>query len=212
MQSTLLGHRAAILWLTGLSGSGKSTLSVAVKKKLFDAGVLAAIVDGDVLRAGLNAGLGFSPEDRKENIRRAGEVSLLLAETGAVVIAALISPFREDRDRIAERARERRIPFAEVYVNAPLAECERRDPKCLYRRARAGEIPQFTGIDSPYEPPLRPALEIHTDHESLEQSADTLFRFALSMARPAAELDRQSPPLAAAVEALRMHASLRVEN
>jgi adenylyl-sulfate kinase len=185
-RAALLGHRGAIIWLTGFSGSGKSTLASRLEQQLFQAGVLPAVIDGDVLRTGLSAGLGFSPEDRKENVRRAGESALLLAETGVVVVVALISPFREDRDRIAQRARQRGVGFAEVFVNASLAECERRDPKSLYKKARAGLLPSFTGIDSPYEPPSAPAPELHTDRETLEQSTEKLTRLVLRLARPSA--------------------------
>jgi adenylyl-sulfate kinase len=155
-------------------------------------GILPVVLDGDVVRTGLCRGLGFSAEDRKENIRRAAEAALLMAETGAVVIAALISPFREDRRIAADRCRERGVPFAEVYINAPLSECERRDPKQLYKRARAGLIPSFTGIDSPYEPPLSPDLELRTDRESVEKSVERLSQLALALARPA-ELEGQAP-------------------
>jgi bifunctional enzyme CysN/CysC len=182
-RTTLLGHRGAVLWLTGLSGAGKSTLSTALEQRLFRAGILPAIVDGDVLRAGLCKGLGFSDADRKENIRRAAEAALLLAEAGAVVITALISPFRADRQLVAEVGRARGVPFAEVFVNAPLAECERRDVKHLYARARAGELPTFTGIDSPYEAPFAPTLELRTDLESVEQSLEKLFALAATLAR-----------------------------
>jgi bifunctional enzyme CysN/CysC len=183
-RAEFLGHRGAIIWLTGLSGSGKSTLASGLEKHLFGAGVLPAIIDGDVLRTGLSAGLTYSVEDRKENVRRAGESALLLAETGVVVVTALISPFRADRLHIARRAGERGIAFAEVYVNAPLAECERRDPKLLYQKARAGLIPAFTGIDSPYEPPLTPTLELLTDRETPEQSLAKLAQLALALAKP----------------------------
>ena len=183
-RASLLGHRGAVIWLTGFSGSGKSTLSTALEQRLFRAGVLPVVLDGDVLRAGLCAGLGFSDTDRKENIRRAAEAALLLADSGAVVVTALISPFRADRQHVADRCKARGIPFAEVFVNAPLAECERRDPKQLYKRARAGEIPKFTGIDSPYEPPTAPALEVRTDLESVEQSLEKLTTLALGLARP----------------------------
>ncbi len=183
-RASLLGHRGAVVWLTGLSGSGKSTLSAALEQGLYRAGLLPVVLDGDVLRAGLCHGLGFSDTDRKENIRRAAEAALLLAEAGAVVVTALISPFREDRQHVADRCKARGVPFAEVFVNAPLAECERRDPKQLYQRARAGQIPAFTGIDSPYEPPLAPALELRTDLESVEQSLEKLTALALGLAHP----------------------------
>jgi len=172
------------LRLTGFSGSGKSTLAAALEKELFRVGVLPTVLDGDVLRTGLCRGLGFSQEDRKENMRRAAEAALLLARTGAVVITALISPFREDRRLAAELCRKNGVPFAEVFVNAPLAECERRDPKRLYQKARAGQIPSFTGIDSPYEAPLAPDLELRTDRESVEQSIEKLSRLVLTLARP----------------------------
>jgi bifunctional enzyme CysN/CysC len=186
-RAALLGHRGAVVWLTGFSGSGKSTLAAALERELFRSGVLPVVLDGDVLRTGLCRGLGFSVEDRKENIRRAAEAALLLANTGAVVITALISPFREDRNLAAELCRKNGVPFAEVFVNAPLAECERRDPKQLYRKARAGEIPAFTGIGSPYEPPLSPDLELRTDRESVEQSMERLSQFVLGLARPSRE-------------------------
>lgn len=191
-RAALLGHRGAIIWLTGLSGSGKSTLATALEQKLFDAHILPVVLDGDVLRTGLSCGLGFSDADRKENIRRAAEAALLLAETGAVVITALISPFRDDRQHIFDRSKARGVAFAEVFVNAPLAECERRDPKQLYKRARAGQIPAFTGIDSPYEAPLSPALELRTDLESVDQSVARLTSLALALARPAGFVDGAS--------------------
>ncbi len=183
-RAALLGHRGAVIWMTGLSGSGKSTLAQALEKRLLRSGVLAAVLDGDMLRAGLSRNLGFSEEDRRENLRRATELAMHLADAGVVVIAALISPFRADRAQIAEKARERAVPFAEVFVNAPLAECERRDPKQLYKKARAGQIPLFTGIDSPYEPPLAPDLELRTDRESVEQSVERIASLALNLARP----------------------------
>jgi adenylyl-sulfate kinase len=183
-RAALLGHNGAIIWLTGLSGSGKSTLAVALEKILFRNNVLPVVLDGDVLRTGLSRGLGFSDVDRKENIRRAAEAALLLAEAGAVVVTALISPFREDRQHIIDRSKVRGVAFAEVFVNAPLSECERRDPKQLYQRARAGLIPAFTGIDSPYEPPLAPALELRTHLESVEESLEKLTALALRLARP----------------------------
>ena len=132
----------------------------------------------------MSRNLGFTPDDRSENLRRATELAIHLADAGVVVIAALISPYRLDRAMAAERAKEKGIPFAEIYINAPLAECERRDPKQLYRKARAGQILQFTGIDSPYEAPLAPDLELRTDRESVGDSIEKLTQAALSLARP----------------------------
>jgi bifunctional enzyme CysN/CysC len=153
------GHRGAILWFTGLSGAGKSTLAVELERLLFAKGYQAFLLDGDNVRQGLCADLGFSPQDRAENIRRVGEVSALFAEAGMIVISAFISPYRADRDRIRAAHREH---FHEVYINAPLHVCEARDVKGLYRKARAGELKEFTGISAPYEAPLAPELEIPT--------------------------------------------------
>lgn len=186
-RTALLGHRGAVIWMTGLSGSGKTTLAHALEKRLLLSGILPTVLDGDILRTGLSKNLGFGPDDRHENLRRATELALHLADAGVVVIAALISPFRADRDAAAERARERGVPLAEVFVNASLAECERRDPKSLYRKARAGQIREFTGIDSPYEPPLAPDLELHTDVDSVERCLDRLTELAMNLARPPAE-------------------------
>ncbi len=183
-RTALLGHRGAVIWMTGLSGSGKTTLAGALETRLLRSGVLAAILDGDMLRTGLSKNLGFSAEDRRENLRRATELAMHLADAGVVVLAALISPFRSDRALVAEKARERGIPFAEIFVNAPIAECERRDPKGLYKKAKAGEIKLFTGIDSPYEPPLAPDVELRTDRESVDQSMEKLAELALRLARP----------------------------
>ena len=181
-------HRPAILFLTGLSGAGKSTLASGLEERLVNRGVLATVVDGDILRTGLSSNLGYTSEDRQENIRRASELALHLAAVGAVVIVALISPFRADRAAAAERARARGISFAEVFINAPLAVCELRDPKKLYQRARAGQIKYFTGIDSPYEEPLAPTLELHTDRETVDESMNKLTALALGLcfAPPAA--------------------------
>jgi adenylyl-sulfate kinase len=170
--------------MTGLSGSGKSTLAQALEQRLLGSGILSAILDGDVLRTGLSRNLGFTADDRIENLRRATELAIHLADAGVVVIAALISPFRADRAMAAERAKERGVPFAEVFVNAPIAECERRDPKQLYKKARSGQIKQFTGIDSPYETPLAPDLELRTDRLSVGESIESLTQLALGLARP----------------------------
>ncbi|MEZ0299406.1 MAG: adenylyl-sulfate kinase [Candidatus Methylacidiphilales bacterium] len=178
------GHRGAILWLTGLSGSGKSTLSVALESALFRKGISAFILDGDNLRHGLCSNLGFSKEDRTENIRRAAEAARLLAEAGSVVIVALISPYREERLKAAGIADNAGVPFAEVFVNAPLAACEKRDPKHLYERARRGEIKGFTGIDSPYEEPEKPILELRTDLITKEECLAQLLELAVKLSKP----------------------------
>lgn len=182
-RSAILGHGSAVLWLTGLSGSGKSTLARALEARLLSRGILATVIDGDELRGGLSQGLGFSPEDRRENIRRATELALHLGEAGLVAIVALISPLGADRDRAARRIRARGVTFAEVYINSPLDTCEHRDVKGLYLKARRGEIPGFTGIDAPYEPPATPGLELHTDRESVGESVAKLTFYTSSLVR-----------------------------
>ncbi|MDX1581756.1 MAG: adenylyl-sulfate kinase, partial [Alphaproteobacteria bacterium] len=147
------GHLGGVLWFTGLSGAGKSTLAIEVERRLFDKGYQTYVLDGDNVRHGLNANLGFSPEDRAENIRRVGEVSALFARAGMLSITSFISPYRSDRDRAREAAGE---GFHEIYIHADLETCEERDPKGLYKKARAGEIKDFTGISAPYEPPSSP--------------------------------------------------------
>ena len=166
-----LGHRAATVWLTGLSGSGKSTLARRLERRLVERGVAAYVLDGDNLRMGLSSDLGFDAAAREENIRRVGEVARLMTDAGLVVVTAFISPFRADRDRV--RALLPPGAFLEVHVATSLEECERRDPKGLYARARRGEIAEFTGIDPPYEPPLAPELGLGTG-EDVEQSAARL--------------------------------------
>lgn len=166
------GHSGGVLWLTGLSGAGKSTLAMALERRLFAANRVVCVLDGDNVRHGLNRDLGFSPEDRMENIRRVGEVAALFAGAGLICITAFISPFRADRDRARAAAKG---AFHEVWVKADLETCERRDPKGLYRKARAGQIADFTGISSPYEPPDAPELTIDTATRSVEESvADVL--------------------------------------
>ncbi|MBX7191364.1 MAG: adenylyl-sulfate kinase [Sandaracinaceae bacterium] len=168
----VLGHGGAILWLTGLSGSGKSTVARLVEKKLVDRGVLAYVLDGDNVRHGLNGDLGFGEKDRTENIRRIAEVAKLMADAGVIVLTAFISPFRADRARARAIAVEG--SFVEVHVATPLEECERRDPKGLYKKARAGEIKDFTGLDSPYEAPEAAEIVIGDDGASPERCADRL--------------------------------------
>jgi len=182
------GHRGGVVWLTGLSGAGKSTIAAEVERRLFLRGWQAKVLDGDALRLGLNADLGFSPEDRAENIRRAGEVAHLLADAGIIVLGAFISPYRADRDRVRSINPE---VFHEIHIATPLEECERRDPKGLYVKARAGAIPQFTGLSAPYEPPEAPDLVLQTHGRTIEDSVSDLLRYldqALSLsARDQAE-------------------------
>jgi adenylyl-sulfate kinase len=168
------GHEGGVIWLTGLSGAGKSTLAMAANRMLFDLGYQTYVLDGDNLRSGLNADLGFAPASRAENIRRASEVAALLADAGAIVFAAFISPMAHDR-ALARGVIGRH--FHEVYVRASLAACELRDPKGLYRLARAGKIDGFTGISSPYETPADPSLCIDTDYDQVVQSARALADF-----------------------------------
>jgi len=165
------GHKGAVIWLTGLSGSGKSTISRAIERELFNLGMHTYVLDGDNIRHGLNSNLGFSPADREENIRRVAEVARLLADAGLIAITAFISPYRGDRRRAREVALEGGVDFIEVFVDAPLATCEQRDTKGLYKKARAGEIAEFTGISAPYEAPENAEITIHTDRESREESA-----------------------------------------
>jgi adenylylsulfate kinase len=164
-----LGQRGVTVWFTGLSASGKSTVAVMVDQILTNRGHHCCILDGDNIRHGLNSDLGFSPEDRTENIRRIGEVAKLFTHNGIIALTAFISPYRADRDR--NRAILEVGDFIEVYVDCPLEICERRDPRGLYAKARAGELDDFTGISAPYEPPLRPELVLHTGIESEIESA-----------------------------------------
>ena len=169
------GHLGKVIWLTGLSGAGKSTIAMDLERRLFDDGRQVYVLDGDIVRTGLCQDLGFSPKDRAENIRRIGEVALIMANSGLCVIVAFISPFRVDRDRVRDAMLEG--CFTEVYVNAPLEVCEQRDTKGLYARAVSGEIADFTGISSPYEPPLSPEVELHTDRLSVAEAVDRILSF-----------------------------------
>jgi adenylyl-sulfate kinase len=155
-----LGHGGATLWMTGLPGSGKSTVAAGVEAQLLGQGRSTYVLDGDNLRHGLNGDLGFSAEDRAENVRRTAEVSALLADAGVVVLVALVSPYRADRDAARAVHEARGLPFLEIHVATSLEECERRDPKGLYARARAGEITGLTGVDDPYEPPAAPEVVV----------------------------------------------------
>lgn len=168
------GHQGAVIWLTGLSGAGKSTLAMALDERLHGVGRHSYVLDGDNVRGGLNVDLGFKPEDREENIRRVGEVAALFADAGTVCVVAFISPYRMDRDRARKAAGER---FFEVYVKADVATCEERDPKGLYKKARAGEIPDFTGISAPYEEPEHADLVVDTAAEAFDDCLDRLAEF-----------------------------------
>jgi len=168
-RSQLNGHKSVLVWFTGLSGSGKSTIAHAVEQLLYERGIHTYVLDGDNVRHGLNADLGFSEDDRRENIRRVGEVGKLLVDAGLVVLATFISPFRQDRQRVRDLMAEGE--FLEVYVRCDLETCKRRDPKGLYAKALAGDITDFTGIDSPYEEPDSPELVVDTSRESVDQAA-----------------------------------------
>lgn len=171
----LLRQRGCVVWLTGLSGSGKSTISRRLERKLIEAGRLAYVLDGDNLRHGLCADLGFSPDDRTENIRRIAELAHLFADAGVVTVTAFISPYAEDRDRARQLVPDG--TFVEVFLDTPLEVCQSRDPKGLYARARAGEIQEFTGIDAPYEPPPNPELHLPTAETSVDACAEVIFRY-----------------------------------
>ena len=170
------GHKGVCIWYTGLSGSGKSTIAVRVEEKLFERGIKTYILDGDNIRHGLNKNLGFSPEDRTENIRRIGEVSRLFVDAGIMVMTAFISPYREDRDKVRALLKDRE--FIEVFVDATIETCEERDPKGLYKKARAGEIKEFTGISAPYEEPLKPELVVNTTEEKdIDKNANKVIKY-----------------------------------
>lgn len=168
-------HKGAVLWFTGLSGSGKSTISVELENALHAAGVHTYRLDGDNVRHGLNADLGFSDADRIENMRRIGEVSRLFVDAGIMTLAAFISPFQQERDKIRGLFQDNE--FIEIYVKASVETCENRDPKGLYKKARKGEIRQFTGIDAPYEAPISPELTIDTEKESIEEAVQSIKTF-----------------------------------
>lgn len=167
-KESLLGQHGVMLWFTGLSGSGKSTVAVALERELHRRGLLCRLLDGDNIRSGINAGLGFSEEDRRENIRRIAEVGKLFVDTGIITVASFVSPTRELRDLARNIVGE--ADFREIYVSTPLAECERRDVKGLYARARRGEIKDFTGISAPFEAPAHPDLSLDTSRLSVEES------------------------------------------
>ena len=174
----LNGHRSALLWFTGLSGSGKSTLAHALEERLFNMGIRSYVVDGDNIRSGLNSDLGLSPTDRKENIRRIAEVAKLMVDAGILTFAAFIAPYRESRRFAREVMADH--PFYECYVKCPLEQCEKRDPKGLYKKARTGEITNMTGLTAPYEEPQNPDLVVDTNRMPLDQCVDQLINFLIT--------------------------------
>ena len=173
----LLGQKGATLWFTGLSGSGKSTIAFTLEHALIQRGRLAYVLDGDNIRHGLNKNLGFSAADREENIRRIGEVAKLFADAGLITMTSFISPYRKDRDAVRALHAAGQLPFIEVHVNTPIATCETRDPKGLYKKARAGQLKNFTGIDDPYEAPLQPELTIDATGTSPQEATILLLQY-----------------------------------
>lgn len=169
------GHKGCVVWLTGLPSSGKSTLAHEIEARLFESGMRTYVLDGDNIRHGLNKDLGFSPEDRKENIRRIGEVAKLFADAGVITITAFISPYKEDRNTVRRLLDDGE--FIEVYIKCSLQECERRDPKGLYKKARKGEIKDFTGISAPYEVPENPELVVDTENHSVQECVDRVIEY-----------------------------------
>jgi adenylylsulfate kinase len=174
-RESLLGQRGCLIWFTGLSGSGKSTIAYTVEHELVKRGRLCYVLDGDNIRHGLNKNLGFSAEDRAENIRRIGEVGKLFVDTGVITLTAFISPYRADRD--ANRALLAAGEFIEIFMDVPIETCERRDPKGLYKKARAGEIKGFTGIDDPYEAPVKPELVIKNGECTVQEAATQVIAY-----------------------------------
>ncbi len=166
---TILRQRGATIWFTGLSGSGKSTIAIALEQALYTIGKLSYRLDGDNVRLGINKNLGFSEPDRKENIRRIGEVAKLFGDAGVISLSSFISPYMADRNEVRQLHEQAGIQFIEVFVDCSLAVAEKRDPKGLYKKARAGEIKNFTGIDDPYEAPVNPEIHLHTDEMTVEQ-------------------------------------------
>jgi adenylylsulfate kinase len=173
----LLKQQGCTLWFTGLSGSGKSTFAYTLEHALVQRGHLAYVLDGDNIRHGLNKNLGFSAADREENIRRIGEVAKLFADTGIITMTSFISPYRKDRDNVRALHDAGKLPFIEIHVNTPIDTCEKRDPKGLYKKARAGELKNFTGIDDPYEPPLKAELTIDATSVSPQDGAVMIVQY-----------------------------------
>ena len=176
-RAALLRQKGATLWFTGLSGSGKSTIAFTLEHALVQRGHLAYVLDGDNIRHGLNKNLGFSAADREENIRRIGEVAKLFADASILTMTSFISPYRKDRDTVRELHRAGGLPFLEIYVNTPISTCEQRDPKGLYKKARAGQLKNFTGIDDPYEAPLNPELTIDATGTSPQEASLLIMQY-----------------------------------
>src|SRR5207244_2945886 len=176
-RAALLKQRGCTLWFTGLSGSGKSTLAFTLEHALVQAGRLAYVLDGDNIRHGLNKNLGFGAADREENIRRLGEVAKLFADAGLITMTSFISPYRKDRDVVRELHKAGNLSFVEVFVNTPIGTCEQRDPKGLYKKARAGQLKGFTGIDDPYEAPEKPEIVIETETTKPEDAANQILAY-----------------------------------
>ena len=173
----ILRQKGATIWFTGLSGSGKSTIAVALERVLFDMGKLSYRLDGDNVRLGINKNLGFSEADRTENIRRIGEIAKLFGDAGTIALSSFISPYRGDRDEVRALHEAANLNFVEVHVDCALSEAEKRDPKGLYKKARAGEIKNFTGIDDPYEAPAKPEIHLHTDQMTLEEEVGIVINY-----------------------------------
>jgi adenylylsulfate kinase len=179
-RNAFLKQKGATLWFTGLSGSGKSTIAFTLEHALIQSGRLAYVLDGDNIRHGLNKNLGFSAADREENIRRIGEVAKLFTDCGVITMTSFISPYRKDRDAVRDLHVEANLPFIEIHVATPIATCEQRDPKGLYKKARAGVLKGFTGVDDPYEPPLQPELTIDATNVSPQDAAAQLINYLQS--------------------------------
>ena len=176
-RNELLKQKGCTIWFTGLSGSGKSTIAYTLEHALVQRGHLAYVLDGDNIRHGLNKNLGFSAADREENIRRIGEVAKLFADCGVITMTSFISPYRKDRDLVRSLHDAGNLPFIEIYVNTPITTCEQRDPKGLYKKARAGELKNFTGVDDPYEEPLNPELRLDATNTSPQEAAVQLLEY-----------------------------------
>ena len=175
----LIRQKGATLWMTGLSGSGKSTISVALERSLFEKGILSYRLDGDNIRLGINKNLGFTADDRKENIRRIGEVSKLFTDAGIITLASFISPYRKDREEVRKIHEDSGLTFVEIFIDCSLESAEERDPKGLYKKARNGEIKNFTGIDDPYEAPTNPEIHLISDKMSLDDEVKTVLNYLL---------------------------------